>query len=64
MCATRCTFWSMIFLNAHGDVAWHTVEEAAIFDEEVQEETNKGDEESEPSSKHTKRWKLKGVVRC
>jgi len=45
----------MIFLNAHGDVAWHTVEEAAIFDEEVQEETNKGDEESEPSSKHTKR---------
>jgi len=42
MCATRCTFWSIIFLNAHGDVARHTVEEAAIFDEEAQEEeTNK-----------------------
>jgi len=37
-------------------VMWHTVEEAAIFDEEVQEEeANEDNEVSEPSSKRKKR---------
>jgi len=49
----RLAFCSIIFFLAH--VVWHTVEEAAICDEEVcEEEANKDNEVPEPSSKHIK----------
>ena len=39
---------------------WHAVEEAAIFGEE--EQTNKDDEDPEPSSKLTKSKKAKSLA--
>jgi len=41
-----------IFFSTHV-IMWHTVEEAMVFHEEVEDErTNKDDEDVEPSSKH------------